>query len=135
MPDKLSTCRRFILPILLPTVAVSIFSAVLIRNLWRLFGRLSSLGDTAATLSEIFRQLDDAEIIACPIFALILFTVITLMQHSAKQKMPLLRIGISVLLGIAAVILTLYFTQVNGVYFGDVITSLIGLILKGGLEL
>lgn len=110
------------------TALALIFAALLIRN-------ISVFLQAEPQFQAIFAQIRGAEL-GYPVWMVIPQGIICLLALWLWQRKKRLA-GIVMVLGggILMLLCALYFTRVNGILFGDVMVSLVQVLMKGGLEL
>ena len=110
------------------TALALIFTALLIRN-------VSVFLQAEPQFQAIFSQIRRAEL-GYPVWLMVPQGGICLLASWLWQRKKQLA-GIAVLLGggILMLLCALYFTRVNGILFGDVMVSLVQVLMKGGLDL
>lgn len=105
-----------------------LIAGCLIRNLYCFL-------DSEPQFQAIFAQIQNAKL-SCPVWLLIPQVLVCVLAGKLWRGGRKWGAGGVLLLGwLLILICALYFTGVNGILFGDVVVSLVQVLMKGGLDI
>ena len=145
-PSLLRTLSRILLTAVLGQGIAALLSVLFLKRLDRavlLIGRAAAPGEPfVETLARVFSALGKAEVVPGIFPACLLFLAASVLLHvwpdrtasSGKRVARAFCVLAAVLLILAAFLLTLWRTEVNGIRFGDVLSSLIRTVRSGALD-